>query len=200
MARSRSRGTSRRAARNSARLIQIVPRVRRRPSSRRAQRHSAVAPDIGKNARRHLLGSRIVRAAAGEEPGGNRVGEFQDTHQMNVTPWIYFRPQSTILLSGYSTIPCAPAAFKRGMMVRTMFSSTIVFTAIHSGSLNVETVGFFSAGSAASTAARFSLRTFSMMPTLVYAAIAPVSRRTRLEIFSLFQESEIAARLAINTV
>jgi len=78
------------------------------------QRRIAVAPDIGKNARRHLLGSRIVRTAAGEEPGGNRVGEFQDSRQFNITPWVYFRPQSTILLSGYSTIPWAPADFKRG--------------------------------------------------------------------------------------
>src|SRR5258708_25421578 len=118
------------------------------------QRCIPVAPNLSENARRYMLGSRIVRAVAGEESRGNRVGELEDTHQIGITLLAYARPQSTILLSGYSTIPCAPAAFKRGMMVRTMFSSTIVFTAIHAGSLSVDTVGFFSAGSTPNTAAR----------------------------------------------
>ena len=107
MARKSSRGTALRAARNSARLTQIVSRVRRSPSRRRAQRKSAASPSrrtLGENARRHLLGSRVGRAAPGEEFRGGRIGEFENAHH------------NTILLSGYSTIPCAPAAFRRGMM------------------------------------------------------------------------------------
>ncbi len=34
----------------------------------------------------------------------------------------------TILFSGYSTMPCAPASFSRGMMVRTVDSSRMVLT------------------------------------------------------------------------
>src|SRR6185437_2067060 len=41
----------------------------------------------------------------------------------------------TILFSGYSTIPSAPACFRRGIMSRTVDSSSIVFTASHSPSL-----------------------------------------------------------------
>ena len=52
----------------------------------------------------------------------------------------------TILFSGYSTIPCAPACFKRGMISRTVVSSRIVFTASHSSSLRCEMVGRLSAG------------------------------------------------------
>ena len=49
-------------------------------------------------------------------------------------------------------MPCAPACFSRGMMVRTVVSSRIVFTASHSSSLKCEMVGFFNAGSTPSTA------------------------------------------------
>ena len=41
-------------------------------------------------------------------------------------------PQSTILLSGYSTIPSARAALRRGIRSRTARSSMIVLTATHS--------------------------------------------------------------------
>src|SRR5262249_51179885 len=41
----------------------------------------------------------------------------------------------TILFNGYSTMPCAPASFRRGMMERTVLSSRIVFTASQSSSL-----------------------------------------------------------------
>ena len=49
--------------------------------------------------------------------------------------------QSTILLSGYSTMPCALASLSRGMRSRTVFSSMIVLTATHSSSLSDEMVG-----------------------------------------------------------
>src|SRR5580700_5728860 len=117
-----------------------------------------------------------MRTAPCQEFSGHGFGQFEYAHEDQIFL------QSTILFSGYSTIPWAPAAFRRGMIVRTTSSSMMVFTAVQSGSLSVEIVGFFSAGSAARTAARFSLRTFSMIPTLVYAAIAPESSRNRLEI------------------
>src|SRR5579864_4983098 len=128
-----------------------------------------------------------MQAAPRQEFRGHIIGQFEYAHPVQIIL------HSTILFSGYSTIPCAPAAFKRGMIERTTSSSMIVFTAIHAGSLSVETVGFLSAGSTASTAARCSLRTFSMMPTFVYAAIAPESRRKILEIFSDFHVSDAAA-------
>ena len=53
----------------------------------------------------------------------------------------------TILLSGYSTMPCARAAFSRGISSRTVRSSMIVFTATQSSSLSGDTVGRCSAGS-----------------------------------------------------
>src|SRR5207253_2266127 len=58
-------------------------------------------------------------------------------------------PQSykTILLSGYSTIPCAFALFSFGIRSRTVRSSMIVLTATHSSSLSAEIVGRCSAGS-----------------------------------------------------
>ncbi len=49
------------------------------------QRRVAISADVGENARRHMLGSRIARAAPGEEPRGNRVVKFQNTHQNNRT-------------------------------------------------------------------------------------------------------------------
>ena len=44
-------------------------------------------------------------------------------------------------------MPWPPAAFSRGMSVRTVFSSTMVFTATQSGSDSDEMVGRCSAGS-----------------------------------------------------
>ncbi len=41
----------------------------------------------------------------------------------------------TILFSGYSTMPCAPASFRRGMIERTVASSRIVLSASQSPSL-----------------------------------------------------------------
>ncbi len=49
----------------------------------------------------------------------------------------------TILLSGYSTIPWPPASLSRGIILRTVVSSKMVWTATHSTSLRCEMVGFF---------------------------------------------------------
>ena len=72
-----------------------------------------------------------------------------------------------------------------------------VLTASHSSSLSVDTVGFFSAGSTASTAARSCLRTFSMRPTRSCASMAPRSMRARFSIFCRLQQSLHAVWLAI---
>src|SRR5712692_6842883 len=112
-------------------------------------------PDVSEDSGGDALGLEVAPPAAGEESLGGRVGQSEDSHH------------TTILFSGYSTIPCACAAFNRGMICRTTSSSTIVFTATQSGSLNAEMVGFFSAGRTASTAGRFSLRTLSINPTLL---------------------------------
>src|SRR5579872_1063981 len=79
----------------------------------------------------------------------------------------------TILFNGYSTIPCPPACFRRGMISRTVDSSRMVFTASQSSSLRCEIVGRFNAGSTASTRSRQSRWTLSIKPTLPRALIAP---------------------------
>src|SRR5579885_2594564 len=81
----------------------------------------------------------------------------------------------TILFNGYSTMPWAPASLRRGMIVRTVDSSRMVFTASQLPSLSGEMVGFFKAGSTASTAPRRSFSTFSIKPTLPSALMAPSS-------------------------
>jgi hypothetical protein len=45
----------------------------------------AIPANIGENARRHALGSRVVRTAPGEKSSGNCIGEFEDTHQRHIT-------------------------------------------------------------------------------------------------------------------
>src|SRR5262249_14200887 len=72
---------------------------------------------------------------------------------------------TTTLFSGYSTIPCACAAFNRGITCQASDSSITVFTATHSPSLRVDMVGFLSAGKTASTPSKSSLRTLSIRPT-----------------------------------
>ena len=47
-----------------------------------------------------------------------------------------------ILLSGYSTIPHAPASLRRGTSSRTRLSSRMVLTATHCPSESLEIVGF----------------------------------------------------------
>src|ERR1051325_11204415 len=66
--------------------------------------------------------------------------------------------QSTILLSGYSTMPWPPAAFSFGIRSRTVRSSMMVLTATHSGSLSDDTVGPCSDGSSARIFSRSALR------------------------------------------
>src|SRR5215472_12296392 len=68
------------------------------------------------------------------------------------TRWKYSDHHITILFSGYSTIPCAPACLRRGMMSRTVDSSRMVFTASQSSSLKCEMVGRFNAGRTFNTA------------------------------------------------
>src|SRR4029077_824521 len=114
--------------------------------------------------------------------------QFQDAHH------------STILFKGYSTIPCAFAAFSLGRICRSTASSTMVFTATQSASLSSEIVGFFSAGSTCNTPARFSRLTFSIKPTFVAAAIAPCSINTRFSAFSRFAGSSADLRFMMNTV
>ena len=82
---------------------------------------------------------------------------------------------SMILLSGYSTIPLAPACFRRGMRSRTTASSITVFTAIQSPFTKPDRVGFRSAGSTATTPSTLSWGTFIISPTLPSAAMAPRS-------------------------
>src|SRR5580698_8894565 len=89
-----------------------------------------------------ILDSRLLQSLA------DNNGERSDPHQ------------AMILLIGYSTIPHAPAVFKRGMMCRTVSSSRIVITSTHSGSDRDETVGFCKAGNTPSTLATSFFRTF----------------------------------------
>src|ERR1017187_7931839 len=67
------------------------------------------------------------------------------------------------------------------MMSRTVVSSRMVLTAIHSSSLRCEMVGRLRAGSTASTPARLSLWTLSMSPTLLKALMAPSSSKRPLD-------------------
>src|SRR5260370_32060893 len=108
--------------------------------------------------------------------------------------------QITILFSGYSTIPCPPASLRRGIMLRTVVSSRMVCTATHPASLRFEIVGFLSAGRILRTAARQSLRTLSMSPTLPSALMAPSSSMRMSSILRRFHSSRQESTLAINWV
>src|SRR5208283_2577724 len=160
------------------------------------QRAVATLADRVENRADDLFGLVHARGAAAQQAGSG--GAFHDAyHQLSLTGT---GPHSTILLSGYSTMPCAPASFRRGMILRTVASSRIVLTASHSPSLNGEMVGFFNAGSTPSTLARSLLFTFSIRPTLPSALMAP-SRSIRMSsILRRFQSSLQAPRLAMNCV
>ena len=93
------------------------------------------------------------------------------------------------MLSGYSTIPVAPAAFNFGMTSRTTASSRIVFTATQFGSLKCEIVGKFNAGNSATIASSFSFGAFIISPTRPCAAIAAFSISEMFSIFCRFQPS-----------
>jgi hypothetical protein len=73
------------------------------PANPAQKRSVAAAPHAGNNACGHQLGRRVTAMARAQEFAGSSAGEFDDAHQ------------STILLSGYSTIPCAFAALSRGI-------------------------------------------------------------------------------------
>src|SRR4029077_9324561 len=111
-----------------------------------------------------------------------------------------YADHSTILLSGYSTIPSPPARFKRGIMSRTVVSSRMVLTASHSSSLRCEMVGRLRAGSTASTAVKLSLWTLSMSPTLPSALMAPSSSMRISSSLRRFLRSSHDVLLAINWV
>src|ERR1035441_9923569 len=106
----------------------------------------------------------------------------------------------TTLLSGYSTMPVALAAFRRGITSRATRSSTIVLTATQSESLNCETVGEFNAGSTARTASRSARLTLSIRPTCDWASMAPRSMSAIWSSFSRFLGSARVALPAIRWV
>src|SRR5579883_2254778 len=96
----------------------------------------AAAPYIFQNAPRGSLGEGLLGAPGFKQPGESlRIAASEN--------WNH---HITILLRGYSTIPCALAAFRRGMISRTVFSSITVFTATQSDSLSSLMVGFLRAG------------------------------------------------------
>src|SRR5581483_7443108 len=99
------------------------------------QRPVALLADPRDDAGDAALEGAVHRLVAGEHPRQRPpVRRVDDLHH------------STILFNGYSTIPCARAAFSRGIRSRTVRSSMIVFTATHSSSLRAEIVGRCSAG------------------------------------------------------
>src|ERR1700676_4189919 len=143
---------------------------------------------VGNDFAGHALSLDILMGAASQQLFLDARREFQYAHHR------------TILFSGYSTMPCALAAFSFGRICRTTASSIIVLTATHEGSLKLEMVGFLSAGKTASTAARSSRCTLSSKPTLLAAAIAPCSIRIKFSAFFFFQASRTETRFMIKTV
>ena len=96
----------------------------------------------------------------------------------------------TILFSGYSTMPCAPASLSRGMMSRTVDSSRMVFTASQSSSLRCEMVGLLQRRQHAQHGRRDrACCTFSISPTLPSALMAPSSSILMSSSLRRFQSS-----------
>ena len=110
------------------------------------------------------------------------------------------RAYSTILFSGYSTIPSAPASLRRGISSRTADSFRIVSTACQPSSASGATVGLCSAGRTASTFCRSPFWTLSLRPTMSRALIAPSSSMRTSSILRFFQASRSASQLAISWV
>src|SRR4030042_41483 len=104
------------------------------------------------------------------------------------------------LFSGYSMIPSAPAALRRGISSRTMLPLTMVSTASQSSEWRLEIVGAFSEGSRITTRSRFSRETFIFSPTFPSAWREPLRSRRICSIFCLFHGSSHAPRLAISLV
>ena len=170
-AESRARAAgARRAARPRARA-----RLRARaPSNWRAYSSSARVAALA-----HGLQDRPHHASASRQP--RRPARQQGARLPVLDARIRITARSCS--AGTRRCPRAPASFSRGMMSRTVDSSRMVFTASHSSSLRCEMVGRFSAGSTASTAARLSLWTLSISPTLPSALMAPSS--SMLHVFEL---------------
>mmetsp|Transcript_21549 Transcript_21549/g.36979 ORF Transcript_21549/g.36979 Transcript_21549/m.36979 type:complete len:204 (+) Transcript_21549:167-778(+) len=104
------------------------------------------------------------------------------------------------LLSGYSMMPSAPAAFSFGISARTSCSSRIVSTAHQPSSESGDTVGFLSDGSVDKTSGSWTWRQFILRPTLLSAAMAPWRSMTSCSIFSRFHGSAYAVLFAISCV
>src|SRR5687768_10169340 len=107
---------------------------------------------------------------------------------------------TTILFSGYSTMPWPPASFKRGIRSRAVFSSRIVLIATHSGSLSDDTVGRCRAGRSAMSLSRSARFALSINPTRPCASIAALRSSARFSILVFFHGSPSAPALAINCV
>ena len=99
------------------------------------------------------------------------------------------RAQYTILFSGNSTMPLAPASCSSGRSSRTVDSSMMVLMATILPSASGETVGEASAGKRSSTFCRRVLGTLSIRPTLPSAAMAPFRSRTMRSSLRRFQGS-----------
>ena len=86
------------------------------------QRRVAAAAHVGDDARGHALPrAASLRRRAARIFSASASVSAQDSHH------------STILFSGYSTMPCACAAFSFGIRCRTTSSSTMVLMATQSG-------------------------------------------------------------------
>ena len=105
-----------------------------------------------------------------------------------------------ILLSGYSTMPSAPFAFRHGTISRTTFSSTIVSIATLAVSESCETVGLGRAGSSPIIFYRCALGRFILRPTFEPASSAARRSIAMVSIFLRFSGFSHEALLAINLV
>jgi hypothetical protein len=102
------------------------------------------------NRRDSPIGGGIARTLGREERLHRApIGRLNDPHHLLTTNHEprttnhepRTRTYTTILFSGYSTMPWPPAAFTFGIRSRTVRSSMIVLTATHSSSLSDEIVG-----------------------------------------------------------
>ena len=105
------------------------------------ERAIAAAADVGDDRRDALHERGVVGRIDGQQAAERARIRCGDDLQHGSIRYI------TILLSGYSTMPSAPAALRRGMRSRTVRSSRIVLSATQSPSASGEMVGRRSAGS-----------------------------------------------------
>src|SRR5262249_23042019 len=104
----------------SLRNLDAAPSESVEPPRILQQRSISAFPDIMENRPPYGFGFRHSAIFARQEPSCILI--------------LYDPDPSPILSSGYSTMPSPPACFNRGMMVRTVDSSRIVFTASQSSS------------------------------------------------------------------